>query len=157
VTLRFVLIALGWAVIVSTARADAKVLTRPDPERVPRQYYVLFKEAQELYKLRLLYADPRSGIKKPTVLPDVLPITVQDSHSLALALAESVHGRVFGSDESPYEIRRGFWVGLPEDMVSILAKDPRVESIEPNAVVHLSAARVREPTPNIIGGGREAR
>ena len=139
--LRFILISLGWVVVASTAHADAKVLTRPDPERVPGQYYVLFKEAQELRKLRLLYADPRSSIKKPAVLPDVFPITAQDSHSLALALAESVHGRVFGSDESPYENRHGFWIELPEDMVGVLARDPRIESIEPNPVVHLSAVQ----------------
>ena len=147
-TLRFVLMALGLAAIASTAHADAKVLTRPDAERIPRQYYVLFKSSQELSRLPRLYGDVTSGIKKPTILPDTLPITAQDSHALALALAKSVQGRVFGPEESPYENRRGFWIELPDGMVSVLAQDPRIESIEPNPVVHLSAAGMGGPTPN---------
>ena len=38
--------------------------------------------------------------------------------------------------ECPYEGRQGFWIEGPESMVMILAKDPRIESLEPNPVVH---------------------
>ena len=133
--------------LASTARADAKVFARPDSERIPGQYFVLFKSPEELLKLPRLYADVTSGVKKPHVLPDTLPIARVDSRALAGALTKSVHGRVLPPYESPYENRQGFWIELPERMVSVLAKDPRIESIEPNAISHLDAP-ASEPTPN---------
>ncbi len=122
------------------AHADAKLLhfDRPANERVPGQYYVLFKTEQELRQLPSLFADPRSGIKKPKILPENLPTTTQTSRTLAEALAASVHGHVVPPYESPYEGRQGFWIKLPENMVMMLAKDPRIESLEPDAIVHLT-------------------
>lgn len=110
----------------------------PANERVPGQYYVLFKTEQELRQLPRLFTDTRSGVKRPTVSPDNLPTTAQTSRALAEALAASVHGRVIPPYECPYEGRQGFWIEVPENMVITLAKDPRIESLEPSPIVHLN-------------------
>jgi subtilisin family serine protease len=126
--------------VVSEVQADAKLLhfDRPASERIPGQYYVLFKPQPELARLPSLYADATSGINKPMVLPENLPTTPQTSRALAEALATSVKGRVIPPYESPYENRLGFWIVMPDSMISVLAKDPRIESIEPNPVIHLA-------------------
>jgi len=135
---------LASVVLMSTvmpqAHADAKLLhfDRPASESVPGLYYVLFKTEQELRQLRSLFADPTSGIKKPKVLPNNLPTSTQTSRALAEALAASVRGLVLPPYESPYEGRQGFWIKLPEKMVMILAKDPRIESLEPAPIIHLT-------------------
>jgi hypothetical protein len=136
---------LAWVVLIGActpeAHADAQLLhfDTPASERVPGQYYVLFKTEQELRQLPSLFADPRSGVKKPRVLPDNLPTTTQTSRALAEALAASVHGHVLPPYECPYEGRQGFWIKLPENMVMALAKDPRIESLEPDVIAHLSS------------------
>jgi hypothetical protein len=141
----------AWVVLIGVgtpeAHADAKLLhfDTPASERVPGQYYVLFKTEQELRQLPSLFADPRSGVKKPRVLPDNLPTTTQTSRALAEALAASVHGHVLPPYECPYEGRQGFWIKLPENMVMLLAKDPRIESLEPDAIVHLSSPHQTAP------------
>lgn len=134
----FASIVLG-TTVTPDAHADAKLLhfDTPASERVPGQYYVLFKTKQELRQLPNLFADPRSGIKKPKILPNNLPTTTQAGRALAEALAASVHGHVLPPYECPYEGRQGFFIKLPENMVMILAKDPRIESLEPNVFLHL--------------------
>jgi len=162
----FASIVLG-TTVTPEAHADAKLLhfDTPASERVPGQYYVLFKTEQELRQLPSLLAEPKSGVKKPRVLPDNLPTTTQTSRALAEALAASVHGRVIPPYESPYEGRQGFWIELPENMLSVLAKDPRIESLERNAIAHPSIHhqmlnyRSTRPTKlrlTIVGADRDA-
>jgi hypothetical protein len=164
---RLLLSIVLMSTLVSVAAADARLLhfDMPASERIPGHYYVLFKTEPELRQLPRLFADPRSGVKKPRVLPDIRPTTAQTSRALAEALAVSVHGRVLPPYESPYEGRQGFWIKLPDNMVSILAKDPRIESLEPSAIVRLSFAEhtlherstaLTKPPLTIAGAGRNS-
>lgn len=124
------------ALILSTARlacADAKLhnFDAPANQRMHSQYGVVFKKPSELYRLASLYNDPRSGVRRPSVLPDILPISPVDTTTLATALAASVGGSADLIFSSNGDLPGQFDVkGVTDDAVKALAKDPRIELIK---------------------------
>jgi len=125
---------LGLAMLLTNVCwADAKLVNFDIPvaQRGVGHYSVLFKSERELRLLPDQYRDPKSGIRRPKVLPDVLPISEHDTAALAQALAASVGGKapdsrvsLGGNVPSMFDL-----VGVTDDAAKSLAKDPRIEMI----------------------------
>lgn len=114
--------------------ADARLpnFDLPAEQRVPGQYEVVFKTPSELQQLLALYAPAASGISKPAVLPDKLPISVEDTTAIVNSLAASIGGTVLSISHSAYGFGAQFSIrGLTDDAAKSLAKDPRIEVISP--------------------------
>ncbi len=119
--------------LTSACWADAKLLNFEIPvaQRGVGHYSVIFKSERDLRRLPALYRDPNSGVRKPKVLPDVLPISPEDTEALAKALAASVGGKAAYptaalSDRVPsvFELQ-----GVTDEAAKRLAIDPRIDVI----------------------------
>jgi hypothetical protein len=129
-----------WMIAVTAARADAKLenFGAPAAERVAGEYGILFKKPPALRQLPTLYASRKGRVKKPTVLPDTLPLTAEDTNTLAAALAGAVGGQAFVITPSTNDGEQGmFFIKRTSDAaVKRLAKDPRIDVIAASTYTH---------------------
>jgi hypothetical protein len=137
-----VMLSLFTVLIISAARlacADAKLQNFDIPANQGKvsPFGVVFKKPSELYTLASLYRDPSSGVTRPSVLPDILPISLVDTTDLANALAASVGGFAVLIVASNGDLAGQFDVkGVTDDAVKALAKDPRIEVISGDAIAY---------------------
>ncbi len=114
------------------ALADARLenLDLPADKRVAGEYQIVFRKPSELKQLVAQYSDTTSGVLKPAVLPDTLPLTAETLNSLAQALAKSIGGQVILVFPSTNDVPALFAIkGVSDDAVRTLAKDPRIAVI----------------------------
>lgn len=119
--------------LVTVCWADAKLVNFDIPvaQRGVGHYSVVFKSERELRLLPALYRDPKSGVRRSKILPNVLPISQKDTEALAKALAASIGGRapLFSTsigDKAPaiFDLE-----GVTDEAAKSLAKDPRIDVI----------------------------
>jgi hypothetical protein len=118
----------------------ARLLNLDSSIRIPGRYFVRFKSEDKLSTIA------RSGSGAPTILPHVLPTSDESVRVLALALAESVVGvvrRVLSGKMKAFVIDE-----VSKDAIKRLAKDPRIEFIEPVMKSELTATPPLA-TPNV--------
>jgi hypothetical protein len=86
-----------------------------------------------LQSLTRRYADPASGVRRPSVLANTLPLTKEALNSLAEALTKSINGKLLlGTvmESSTDDIPAMFTIkGVSDATIKSLAKDPRIAII----------------------------
>jgi hypothetical protein len=118
----------------NAALADAELVNFDSRFRVPGEYEIIFKKPSELQSLTSRYADPASGLKRPSVLANTLPLTKEALNSLAEALTKSINGKLLlgtvmesvSADDLPalFVVK-----GVSDETIKSLAKDPRIATI----------------------------
>lgn len=112
--------------------ADAELRNIDSPSRVPGAYHVMLKPEAELEKIR------ESTVGKPETLPDIRLGTRADLIEFAKAIAERADAEVSNIIETTR--LRGFTLrGLSDEKMRELAKDSRIQFIEP-------VSKIREQT-----------
>lgn len=132
---RSLLVGMTLAVLPALALGSAPVYGLKDPSRVPGQYFVSFKTSQEL-------AATSPQQLATSSCPSLQPTDAQQAQKLATCLADKVGALNIGVLHIG---KREVAVvkGLSDSGVSILANDPRVNSIQ---VVHtIKKAAVQAP------------
>jgi hypothetical protein len=108
------------------AFADATLSNLDSPHRNPGSFWVTFKSCTELAKLS------QAQLQSLGVLPSVLPVSEDTLLKLATAMAAQVGGTVeswtYLANGSTFSIK-----GASDNAIAnILAKDPRLKSIDAN-------------------------
>jgi len=117
--------AFGWA----NARFENFQL--PVQIRIAGQYEIVFKAPAALKDLQGLGPAARVAALKSAVLPESLPVTDNDVHALATAIAASVGGH--STIIFPASNGVGAWFvvsGVTEASIRKLATDPRIAVIK---------------------------
>lgn len=134
---RICLLSAAFLTTVCWADAKLKYFDIPVTQRGVGRYSVIFKSERDLRLLPALYRDPNSGVQRPKILPDVLPISEKDTAALAQALAMSVGGkapdsRVSLGDNVPsmFDLE-----GVTDEAAKSLATDPRIDVIAVSVAV----------------------
>jgi len=94
------------------------------------QYEIVFKTPAELADLRALTPEARASQLKSAVLPETLPISDDDVHVLATAIAAKVGGHsliIFPASNG--EGAHFTMSGVSEAAMRALAADPRIDVI----------------------------
>ena len=121
-----------------------KVFNLNNPERVPNQYIVVFKDGMELAK-----DVPMSVARTLNVAPGALPTTINGVSEIGLSMAEkyrsvelvekSQQGNLRRIRHVYSDVFRGFSVdGISEQNVLLMAQDPRVRYVDSVLKAHLS-------------------
>jgi hypothetical protein len=125
----------------NAALADAELVNFDSRFRVPGEYEIIFKKPSELQSLTSRYADPASGVKRPSVLANTLPLTKEALNSLAEALTKSINGKLLlGTvmESSMDDIPAMFMIkGVSDATIKSLAKDPRIAIIAASLATRL--------------------
>lgn len=130
---------IAWSVEDGTSMRTARLLNMSSPGRVPGKFLVQFRKEAQLGMV------PLFGSQKPSVAPNVLPITEANTRELAAALGNMAGGQVTNVYARK---RKGFAVrGLSDSAVEELAKDPRIDYIEPALKVSLSSITTQGSPP----------
>jgi len=122
----------------SEARADAVVQNFKLYERVPDEYIVAFKSPAALRELQRL---PELSARRPTIQPQVMPISKFDCRVLAGEFAKKLGASVIAFFPGQKERSCAFGIkGVSEENIKgIIAIDPRVKYIEANGVYRFQA------------------
>ncbi len=98
--------------------------------RIAGQYEVVFKTPAELADLQALTPAARALQLKSNVLPETLPITDEDVHALATAIAAKVGGHSLIIFPASNGQGAHFTLsGVSEAAMRALAEDPRIDVI----------------------------
>jgi hypothetical protein len=116
---------LGWA----AARLENFQL--PSQIRIAGQYEIVFKTASALGDLLALTPGGRASALKSAVLPETLPVSDADVHTLATAIAASVGGHSLIIFPASNGAGAHFTIsGVTEASMRALAADPRIDVIK---------------------------
>jgi len=123
----------------NAALADAELVNFDSRFRVPNEYGIIFKKPSELQSLTRRYADPASGVKRPSILANTLPVTKEALNNLAEALTKSINGKLLTVMESSTDdIPAMFTIqGVSDAAIKSLAKDPRIATIAASLATRL--------------------
>jgi hypothetical protein len=110
--------------ICSQVEAAATILNLNSKGRIPGESYVVFKSEADLRSV------PKTGLGAPTILPDVLPTSMERVRRLASALCAAIQAQVKGINFINPNAAAFIIKGASDQAVrDVLAKDPRIAEI----------------------------
>lgn len=113
------------------AVGTATITNMDSPGRIEGQFYVEFRSPEEIRQLA------KSADFKPLILPELVPADRSSAEALAAALAAAAHGKVMKMMISKRASAFSVEGVSDEAMREVIARDPRVRLVEPNARVEL--------------------
>lgn len=131
-------LALMASIAVAAASPDALLppVETPTGVRVPDEYLITFKPPEEMARLPAGYADASSGVVRPSIMAEELPMDRAAAVKLAEALVRPLGGAVRETDQLQLTNQTVVRAHVPDENVHLLSKDPRITSVEPVRVDH---------------------